>query len=657
MKNYYVYIFKSGIKHLLRHIMKESWHFVVVVAAFILLLGSCEKDPVVERPGQEGIIINNNLSLLGKRVNITGGHQIVPLQPVEPATVAKGLKSGHLPVQFEIYLRAEVDAPLHDGKVLQASHIKIAGDHAYVSYNVKGPEYLGGVDIFDVSDIRNPVLVSNVIFPGKDINSIDVGGNGSGNHVYLAGAANPGLNPSGLMSPALLERFILNSSYQFTETGDHPIHYDLPSYAGNDVRYHTGNIFATSGSGGGLSMVDNELDLTGFVNIPYARSVDADGDRLVVFSALESKLFVMDMAGGILREINAGGEHFEGDQYLQAKSIVRLRDNLAFLAAGTGGMEVYNIDTGEKAGSLPRPVEYKKADIPLNYVTNGVSVHNNLILVANGGSGVHIAGLYDGNEIETIGKFMFENGSSANFVEALDNKIFVATGMGGLKILEIVQVEPTEPCETLWERIVELLPEKVNIHRSTHPSHDLSTAGLPGTVELIEDAPVYITFLHNGAGWQNSFGYYSYHKDDAPQTVEELIALGVKEIVYPYVNESANGVTREMGERIRLGGDRVFEEGTIIGFYIVAQGWSRSRGQMVEGIHTVYTTPGFNPGGVRKHVLFLEESCLEIVLGFEDALELSDEDFNDVIFIISNGDDAFGNQTNYAIAKEGLPVK
>jgi hypothetical protein len=639
--------------------MKEKFTSLLLITALAALVtSSCEKHPIEDRFNQDKMVINNDLAVLSKRVKINTDNNKMQILPVDFISTPKSLKSSHVATQYQIYLRAEVDAPLYEGKTLQASHIKIVGNYAYVTYNVRGPEYLGGVDIFDVSDIRNPALISNVVFPAKDISSVDVEEKGAGNNnmVYLAGASNLDTDQLDLKTPAILERFIVNQANQFVHLDEPRSFYDLPGYAGNDVRYSSGKILATSGSDGGLSILNNGLNLSGYTSLPYSRSVDTDGDRIVVYSALDNKIKVMDMEGVIIREIVTGGMHFVDDEYLQAKSIIRLKGNLVFVAAGTGGMEVYNVTTGEKAGSLPRPVEYEDADTPLNYVTNGVSLNNNLVLVANGGSGIHIAEHYDSGEIETIGKFMFEYGSSANFVEASDNKIFVATGKGGLKILEIVPVEPTETCETLWDRIVELFPETKSIHNATHPSHDLSNMSLPGTIEITEDAPVYITFIHNGAGWHNSFGYYSYHKDNPPANVEELLALDAREIVYPYVNESANGQKRVMGERIRLGGEKVFEEGTIIGFYIVAQGWDRVLKKMVEGIHTVYTNPLFNQGGKRKHVLFLEESCLDIVLGFEDMLD-GDEDFNDIILIVSNGDDVFGNQTNYAIHKEGLPVK
>lgn len=641
--------------------MRKEKLLILFIAMLPAFFHSCEKDPLEDWMKQDIMIINNDLSLLSQRVKTIEGNSPMPLYPVDYSGPVKSLKSDYPDIQYEIYLRAEVDPPSYNGRLLQASHVKIVGNYAYVTYNTKGDEYLGGAEIYDVSDIKNPRLISQAVFPEKDISSIDVESLGSGNNnfVYVTGAYNLEFDTLNLKTPAVVERLNVNAANQFMHLENPRRFYDLPSYAGNDVSYHSQNIYATSGSGGGLTVLNNGLNIEKFIDIPYTRSVDTDGNRVIVFSALDSRIHVMDMNGNQVNEIEAGGEHFEGDQYLEAKSIVRLSGDLAFLATGTGGMEIYNINTGQKEGSLPRPIEWETADTPLNYVSNGVSVNEKLVLVANGGSGVHIAELKGTeNGLRTIGKFMFEYGSSANFVEARDNKVFVATGKGGLKILEIVAIESTEPCETLWGNIVELFPERESIHEGVHPAHDLFDENLPGTIRLTEDAPVYITFIHNGAGWHNSFGYYYYNENDIPSSAEELN----NEIVYAYVNKytygELAGQPRVQGDRIRLGGnDMVFEEGTVIGFYIVAKGWDTVNEKMTEGIHTVYTTPEFNRDGVRKHVLFLEQSCLDIVLGFEDMLDGSDEDFNDIIFSISNGDDVFGNETNWAIDIEGLPVK
>ena len=634
----------------------------LLLPALLIFLASCEKDPIEDRFRQDIMIIDEDLSRLALRVGKIEGGRLMPIYPVDFDGTLKSQKCDTPPKRYEIYLRAEVAPPVYKGKTLQASHIKIVGNNAFVTYNTRGEEFLGGVDVFDVTDIENPTLIQGVIFPEKDISSIDIDplGAGNNNFIYLTGAYSPDINELGLRTPAVVERFIANKANQFKHIGEERNYFDLESYAGNDVRHYLhdeNRIFVTSGSGGGLSIMGTDLTRRDYIPIPYARSIDTDGTRLVVYSAENNRLIVMDMDGAVQREIETGGDHFVDGKYLEAKSIVRLKGDLAFVAAGTGGMEVFNILTGEKTGSLPRPEVPQGAEFPLNYVTNGVSVNNNLILVANGGSGVHIAGHCDKEDIYSIGKFMFEYGSSANFIEARENKVFVATGIGGLKILEIVELEPSEPCATLWPNIVELFPERHSIHEEGHPAHELSAAGLPGTIELLEDGPVYITFIHNGAGWHNQFGYYAYHKDDVPTSPDEL----EKHIIYQYVNQNSNNEQRNQGERVRLGSDgKIFPAGTIIGFYIIADGWDPIAGKEREEEdirHIVYTTPEFNPGGVRKHVLFLEQSCLDIVLGFEDMLEKSDEDFNDIIFTISNGYDAWGNEHNQYLDKSGLPIK
>ncbi len=659
--------------------MRTFRFFMTVFALFAFILAACEKDPIEERIGRDDMIINNDLSRLSRRVKIIEDGRVMPVLPVDHTATAGALKSAPVQTKYEIILRAEVAPPSYEGKTLQASHIRIVGNNAFVTYNYQGDEYLGGVDVFDVSNIDNPVLTQNVIFPEKDISSIDVEplGIGMNNFIYLAGAYNLDFDTLGLASPAVVERFNANANNEFVGMEDPRQFADLPSYAGNDVRFdHSGNmaVYATSGSkGGGLTILNHGMQQPRFISIPYARSIDIEGDKMVVYSAENSMLHVIDINdlspdAGENEYVDAdpfliptGGEHFKDmddeDSYLEAKSIVRLKGNLAFVAAGTGGMEIYDITNGEKVGYLPRPAEYNDADTPLDYVTNGVSVNDNLILAAKGGSGVHIAELEDegsDNRARSIGKFKFEEGSSANFVEARDNKVFVATGLGGLKILEIVELEPTELCETLWDDIVALLPERESIHKEGHPAHNLYGEDLPGTIKLNADAPVYITFVHNGAGWDNSFGYYAYHKDDPPDSAGDID----KNIVYAYVNENTNGQEREQGERIRLGGEaKIFDEGTVIGFFIVARGWDKDAGRKVDGKHTLYTDTEFNPGGQRKHILFLEDSCDDIVLGFEDMLDEddSDEDFNDIILVISNGDDVFGNQTNQYINTPGLP--
>ncbi len=659
--------------------IKKAYLILIAAGFFALVFKSCEKDPLESRKDKEEIIINNDLSSLGRRVEMALPDHVMPIYSI-PALKGdhktESMKQKDVSSNYILKLRAEVSPPSHEGKTLQASHIKIVGNYAYVTYNTKGDEYLGGVDIFDITDISNPELISNAIFTDKDVSSIDVIPQGAGKEhfVYVIGAENIDVNTE-LSSPALIERYLLNEANQFKHLDEPRQITDLESYAGTDVKFFDNNIFATSGSAGGLTVLTTGMGKESYMEYSYARSVDADDEKLVMFSGMGGGLYVWDKSADYLAEgyapvhIETGGANIP-----VSKSMVRISDDFAFVALGDEGMKMFDIAGGEMIDYIPRPAFPDNGDYDENdYVTNGVSVNvseymdnADIILVANGGAGVYVSQLTEDNEIALIGSMKFEEGSSANFVEAQDNKVFVATGKGGLKILEIVHYdpgdgnypvdpvdpEPTIPCETLYDKLISMFPERQSIHEGEHA--DLIGDELPGSVRLTEKAPVYISFVHNGAGWDNSFGYYHYDAENPPASVDDLqLNILLPDAKYHEGNKL------KQGDRFRLGGPTVeFNANTVIGFFIVAKGWDRGQGKMVKGIHTVYTDQKFNHEGMQRHVLFLEEECMDIVLSFEDMISSSsDEDFNDMMFVVSNGDDEFGVQTNYAIDTTGLPVK
>ncbi len=642
--------------------MKKFGVLTLVLFAIAFIWTGCQKDPGTT-PQKERMIIENNLSNLSKRVTIPVADWVMPLYPVPEDSRLKGLKFIDVSSNYVIKLRAEVAPPQFEGKKLQASHIKIAGNYAFVTYNRQGSEYLGGIDIFDISDISNPVLISNAIFPFKDLSSIEIESLGSGqnNFVYIAGAEDMGYN-NDLNTPAIAERYILNSANQFQHVDEPRQITDLMSYVATDIKRFHNRIYVTSGSTGGLTTLNPGMNILETKMINDARSIDADSEKMVVLKGTPGKIFVFDLNGHPIREIETGGATIP-----EAKSMVRISENFAFAALGELGMKMYNLTTGQEVGYLPRPIEYLTADTPENYVTNGVSINDEIILVANGGAGVYVAQLTDNNQIALMGSMKFEAGSSANFIEARDNKIFVATGVGGLKILEIVHYdpgtgnlpvdpinpEPTVPCLTLYDKIVSMLPERSNIEDGPHA--DLLHPDMIGSLLITEKAPVYITWVHDGAGWDNTFGYYFYDADNPPSSVNQLPL----HVVLPYTKKH-DGVTLKRGDRFRIGGPTVeFNANTRIGFFLISKGWDQGIQQMVGGLYTNFTERKFNHKKWQQHTIFIESTCNDIVVTFEDIRfgGGSDKDFNDFIFVVSNGDDQFGTQTNYAISRVGLPVK
>jgi len=200
-----------------------------------------------------------------------------------------------------------------------------------------------------------------------------------------------------------------------------------------------------------------------------------------------------------------------------------------------------------------------------------------------------------------------------------------------------------------------------------------------------EDAQTSVTFVSEGAGYRNSLGYFTFeqgsfdgltHGDidsngSGIVSVQELSSVsGVTDMGIIFGNASGaggfagSGGTLQTGDTFVLGGGSlntdngdwqlsggtVFEEGTGMGFFVMANAWD---GRRVQGwdtsqeISTYYSVDFLNPensasatmddtSGAARHVAMLnvaEED--QLILGFEDLLRpYGDNDFNDAVFIV-----------------------
>ena len=120
----------------------------------------------------------------------------------------------------------------------------------------------------------------------------------------------------------------------------------------------------------------------------------------------------------------------------------------AYIAAGTGGVQVLRVKTGEWIGELPAPI------VPgldaTETVTNAVAVDDDLIFVSNGEAGVYVWRRPDdddddsdggggGNPVtfELVGKLQFGVDESVNHVEFKGKYLILASGLGGLKVVRV----------------------------------------------------------------------------------------------------------------------------------------------------------------------------------------------------------------------------
>ncbi|MFY0686977.1 MAG: LruC domain-containing protein [Cyclobacteriaceae bacterium] len=151
-------------------------------------------------------------------------------------------------------------------------------------------------------------------------------------------------------------------------------------------------------------------------------------------------------------------------------------------------------------------------------------------------------------------------------------------------------------------------------------------------IDVQEEADVWMTFVHEGAGYRNILGFYTYPTSSPPTSVSDIEPIT---IAFPNVSFKGSGGGLNSGDKVYLGR---FEPGTTIGFCLFANGWN---GAITEGSHQVYSNNILNPEisvDKRQHTVLLWDELNELFLvGFEDLNRDngSDDDFNDAIFYIT----------------------
>lgn len=636
--------------------MTTKWKLGIFLTGIILLV-TCDKDSseydiTTRQTIGNDILLNSNSEWLSSRIRTFNERLLI--EDINPEnTRLKNLNAppeADLTKNYSFHLRAEVPSPVVDGQTLMATHVKIHDRYAFVTYNTRGEKYLGGIEVLDVSDINHPVIVYQAIFTKTDISAVDF----YNNKLYLVGATDISAIPdAGLRTPALLEILELDQKHKIT--GVDTI-LNLDSYAGTDVKVTPEGIFATSGSNGYIRFFDlNTYFLCCSSSMPNARSVDVNTGYIFALSGQPGRITIYNRNGkSLVKSFLTGGATIPG-----SKSEIAVNDQYIFAALNDGGLKVFTTD-GTLRQHIPCPPtpDGRKAE---DFVTNSVSLNEDLVLIGNGEAGLYVGGIIESrsDSIFLLGKIKFGDYESANFVESKDSLIFVANGLGGLKILSVgtddgvpEDIIPTKPCPALYDRIKTLFPEAKN-NMKIYP--DLFTAQTAKNIILTKASEVYITFVDENASWKNSLGYYTYNLSNPPAKAEDL----EKHLLFPNVSKANEGGGLHTGDMLRIGTGK-FPAYTVIGFYLNVLGWKN--GIVTEGRYTHYTDPGFNLGGYQQHTLFTEKNCNDLVMTFED-MSLNDTevnrdyDFNDILFVISDNKDPNHTTANTAFDLSNIPVK
>lgn len=442
--------------------MKMHRQLALPVVALVALTGCYDQILVPGDEANERIEVTNDEWVLGQRVNypdtnVPIDESVLTAFRTSPApspgrwsivtqrtTHREGVMAvtagpAMAPSSITLTLETEVDPPTVSGEVVQATSVWVTGGNkAVVSYNFRGNPALGGVDYLEKLDKDVPRLKSSAIFNDTDVNAVTLDDNAA----YLAELSSDPLLPSS----AIVERIRFRGK-KFTL--DDATRAPVASFAATSVMIARNILYATSGDGGAVYAFDqDDLSPLGEFALDDARWVawDEDGDRILVAQGTPGRISVFEegvFPGGSMNLL--ASYPFPGANVPESKSTVEVAGELAFIAAGPEGVQVMCIETGEIVGNVPRPDPASLGLDPSVVVTNSVTVDDDVMFISNGEGGIYAAAADDDFDdiecgdpvtIQMLGRLRFDDLESANHIMYRGKTLYVAAGLGGIKIVE-----------------------------------------------------------------------------------------------------------------------------------------------------------------------------------------------------------------------------
>jgi len=340
------------------------------------------------------------------------------------------------PRSITLTLVAEITPPTIGGQVVQATSIAATrSDRAVVSYNVRGAVARGALDYFTDLDTRRPRLRSSLEFADSDVNAVWF----DDDWAYASVAT----EDASFAFPAVLERIELQGN-RFRTGANTRV--GLTSFAATSVMTTRRDVYVTTGDGGGVfAFDDGDLSPEGEYALDDARWVawDEEDDRIAVMQGTPGRVTVF--REGSFPMTPLGSFTFPGADVPESKSTVEVVGGKAFIAAGPAGVQIVCLDSGQIVGSVPPPDPASLGLDPSVVVTNAVTVDEDVMFISNGEAGVYAAaaeedfdrsGCDEPQSITVLGRLQFGSLESANHVVLRNGLLFVAAGLGGVKVVD-----------------------------------------------------------------------------------------------------------------------------------------------------------------------------------------------------------------------------
>ncbi|MCB0262921.1 MAG: LruC domain-containing protein [Calditrichaeota bacterium] len=192
---------------------------------------------------------------------------------------------------------------------------------------------------------------------------------------------------------------------------------------------------------------------------------------------------------------------------------------------------------------------------------------------------------------------------------------------------DYLEAERDEFTEEFLTGINQSLPEGESVV-DLHP--EFLAAGNETNIVLTNNADIWVTFVHEGAGYKNVLAYYTYPNDNPPASDNDVSEIT---IIFPNVSVDGSRVL-QAGDKVFLGS---FEAGTTVAWTLIADGYDDPHDEVTVGNGLIYSDAELNdgPSDKQQHMILLRDVLTNnLIMGFEDILRSTggDEDFNDAVF-------------------------
>ncbi len=409
--------------------IRKIWS-IAISATF--LVASCSDETTIFENPEDNLVKETNQLKLDNSVSFDrAGVLDIYEDPISSAKRYNATGKAEQAGDYPLTLVAQIAPPsFENGENLAATHVAIDGDYGYVSYNTVGQDYVGAVDVVDISDPNNPILTSRVYFTNVDLNSIayDAG------YVYVAGGVDSEKSVTAT-SNSLVAKIAVSGGR--LNTSDITFGFQ-EGFNATDVSIMNNNVIATSGQDGFVVIYDkNDMSILNEAAFADLRSVAYNGNEIAVLDAAQGVSF-LDQNLNVTRSIR-----IESDFGIDAKRTLDFSNDNIVVAEGSKGAGIYNASSGSFVGYLPiltSPENAEQGDI----VTNGVAMNEDVLLMANGAGGLSLNENKSGN-IEGVG--VIELTGSINYVASKGDYIFAASGKSGFQIIKF-----NRPSESLIAR-------------------------------------------------------------------------------------------------------------------------------------------------------------------------------------------------------------